>query len=91
MNTQYGTQCYAVGLAKPKIVEWFLAVVKWKNVELCAKLEELEIPKILVGLMRNNPMNSCLLASIYNVIAAALSSGFQPLIDVVGNRCIEWL
>lgn len=80
---QYGAKQPVFGLHRLKIVEWIWSLLLLKDESICKKIAELEFPKLLLELIKENDMNSFLHIKVYNVFSDAISIRTPLYIETV--------
>lgn len=71
-DTQYGAQIAPAGNHRIKILEWMHSLIYLKDDRICQKFQEIQLPKVLLLLMKKYDMNSLLHLKCYNIFSEAV-------------------
>jgi len=78
-----GENVIPFGLDRLKIIEWLQALILMRDEAVCAKLNELEIPKLMLSLIKKYDLNSVLHLKVYNIFCDAVNSNNDAYFEAV--------
>ena len=82
-DTQFGGQIVPFGNDRLKVIDFLQILMQTKNDIFCQKFDELEMPSVLMTLLKEYYMNSLLHVKIYNIFSDSVHSSIDFLIDMV--------
>ena len=82
-ETQSGEKAFACGQDKLCILEWLQTLLRLKDSAVTKKIEEIELPKLLLSLLKTYHMSSSMHIKIYNAFHDALTSNIESFIEAV--------
>lgn len=80
---QFGLDTTPLGFDRLAIVEWFHILIQLHDLNVAAKLIELQFPKLLLQMMRTHEMNSFLHTKIFNIFNDSIVSGIGEYVNAV--------
>lgn len=84
---QFGQDVIPFGQDKLSVVDYFFHLIKLKNDMVCLKMDELEVPKLLLSLFKTYYANSILHGKIVRIFDEAINSNIDFLVDSFTIRC----
>ncbi len=88
--TQFGQSIPPFGAERLCVVDFVCTLVQQKNDLLSQRVDELEVPRLLLDLMQTYYMNSMLHAKIFGIFSEAMHSNIDYLVCSVSRRYNLW-
>eukprot|EP01022_Parablepharisma_sp_SALTPOND_P016087 TRINITY_DN231_c0_g1_i1.p3 TRINITY_DN231_c0_g1~~TRINITY_DN231_c0_g1_i1.p3 ORF type:complete len:960 (-),score=155.17 TRINITY_DN231_c0_g1_i1:21091-23970(-) len=83
LDTTYGDNVAPFGLDRLKVIEWMQSLISLKDDSICSKLSELEIPKLMLSLMKRYDMNSVLHLKITKIFEEVMGYDLEAYVEAV--------
>lgn len=83
VQTPYGSSVKPFGLDRLKVVEWLHSLVVLREASVCERLEELEMPKMLLSLIKEYSMNSILHRKILEIFKEVYNTNTPAHVEAV--------